>query len=133
MYQAGIWTFYTCQLDRSLRRGEEHEFEVVWTPLDNWRNSSPFVSTSTEEPCRELEFVVRIPENALFNKDVYVEEMRGIEAAHAFKTSLESFNHGEFKWPMKPKLYRHYRVRWSWAGDGEVPAMLLTDSGEQEG
>lgn len=121
--KAGIWTFYSTILDRTLRRGQEHSFEVIWPVIRNWRASSPFVSSSTEEPCKSLTFDVEIPERALRSADVFTEELRGIEAAAPFSWHHQVFVNGRLIWTMKPKVYRHYRIRWSWSGTNPVAAL----------
>jgi hypothetical protein len=117
---AGIWTFFHVNFDRTLRKGEEHEFEVIWPVLNNWTNSSPFVSASTDEPTRSLVFEVIIPESELSSSAALLEELRGIEAIYPFKTERVQFDNNRLLIAPRPKLYRHYRVRWSWAGSGAV-------------
>jgi hypothetical protein len=117
---AGIWTFFHVNFDRTLRRGEEHEFEIIWPALRNWKNASPFVSTSTDEPTRSLTFEVTIPEVELSSSTALLEELRGIEAIYPFKTEKIQFDNNRVLVSPHPKLYRHYRLRWSWAGAAAV-------------
>lgn len=124
--RAGIWTIYETRLDETIHKGQEIEFEVIWPPIDNWRNSRPFVSSSTEEPCREMTFVLEIPQDSLYNDTVYAEEMRGIEAHYPFRSHRLQFDNGRLTYTFKTKLYWHYRLRWAWSGTEEAPDLTQT-------
>lgn len=121
--KAGIWTFYATRFPVTLRKGQEHEFRVEWPPISNWRASSPFVSTSTEEPTRSLKFIVQVPAPALGEPWAYWEEMRGIESAHDFDHDVIKADAGRFEWEVRPSLYRHYRLRWTWANGDKLQKM----------
>lgn len=117
---ASIWRYYRTILPRTLRKGETHEFQVDWY-LDGWRNSQPFFSTSTEEPTKELTFDFLVPKDAISQQGVYFETMRGIESFYPFQAESMKVVHGGLVHTFKPKLYRHYRLRWAWAGDPLQP------------
>jgi len=114
--KAGIWTFYRSVFPQTIKKGQEYEFEVRWPALGNWRDSSPFASGSIDEPTKKLSFSIEIPSEHVDEPHAYLEELRGIESAYPFSTQKVSFNHGAIDWELKPKLYRHYRVRWTWKG-----------------
>ncbi|UGT64417.1 hypothetical protein [Nocardia asteroides] len=119
--RVGIWTFYSTVLECSLMRGEEAEFTVVWPPLTNWRQSKPFVSASSEEPTKSIKFVVDVPADSLRDEVAYFEEMRSIDSNYAFKTKTDlKFDRGRIEVEVAAKLYRYYRLRWSWAGGNPV-------------
>lgn len=119
--RVGIWTFYSTTLERSLRRGEEAEFTVIWPPLANWRQSKPFVSASSEEPTKRINFIVEVPPDSLRDNIAYFEEMRSIDSNYAFKTNTGlKFDRGRIEVNVDAKLYRYYRLRWSWAGGHPV-------------
>ena len=120
--RAGIWTFYSTYFPYSLRRGQVHEFEVEWPPLTDWQRSSPFVSASTEEPTHKLRFEVQIPESHIGSTIALAEELRGIEAAYPFSTRELQIG-GKVEWEIHPKLYRHYRLRWSWSHGEDLHLM----------
>jgi hypothetical protein len=126
--QAGIWTYYTARFPRHLRKGQEHEFEVVWPPLRNWKDASPFVSASTDLPTRELVFNVQLPSDSI-REGAFGEEMRSIESAFPFHTEELSFERGRLVWTPNPKLYRHYRLRWSWAEGARLERLSQPSSG----
>ena len=130
LLRAGIWTFYTTNLPYALRKGAIHELVVHWPPLANWRGSQPFVSTSTEEPTREIKFIVQVPESLLGSPSFLAEELRGIESAYPFQTLSMTSDRGRIEWKFKPKVYRHYRLRWSWA-NGEVLTNMPTPRVEE--
>jgi hypothetical protein len=117
LLRVGIWTFYRAYLDRVLQKGEEYEFEVTWPPITNWRTSSPFVSSSTEEPTHEVRFILRLPAAEVGNK-VLGETLRGVESTYPFKTEEFELDDGRYTWTIKrPGLYTHYRLRWEWQGE----------------
>lgn len=121
-FQAGIWTFYTVMLGRSLRKGEPWELDYSWPVLTNPEHASPFVSMSTEQPTKTVKFVIQLGPTAA-GRPVLVEELRAIESIHPLSTTPKEFDSdGRFEHEIPAKLYRHYRVRWSW-GPGEVPEM----------
>lgn len=136
MDKAAIWTFYATELAQSLRKGEEHRFSIHWPALSDWRNSQPFVSCSSEKPTKEIEFDLRLPETALASSDLYLEEMHGIESLHPFQTRKARLTEGRYSWKQQAKLYRHYRMRWAWAGAEEVkelPAEVASIAGTGPG
>lgn len=117
---AGIWTYYESMLDRSLRKGERTTIANHWPPLTNWAASSPFTSSSSEERTGTIEIEVRIPATLRLNDNVIIEEMRSIESPHPFLTQADKFENDRFVYSLKPKPYRHYRVRWAWKGAPEI-------------
>lgn len=122
--RAGVWTFYTTQLDRTLNRGDIHEFTVKWA-LQNWRDSRPFVSSSTDEPTKKIVFELDLTQ-AQVTSGLIAEHLRAIEAANPFLSSEYKLDAGRFTWDVKrPRLYQHYRLRWQWSGFGE-PEVLPT-------
>jgi hypothetical protein len=127
-FSVGIWTFYRVMFDLVLRQGEEHEFEVKWPALTNWKESSPFISASTDEPTQALEFDVLIPSSYLASTSAVVEELRGIESLYPFQSKVIKFEHHHLAWSPTPKLYRHYRLRWSWAGEQHVVQLPTVSS-----
>lgn len=130
----GIWIFFTVQLEHSLNRGDETEVTICWPTLTDWRNASEFVSASTEEPTRRLAFHV-ILTNAQVDGRGYWEVTRSIESPFSLQsgqfsvdgkleTSDLRVDNGRIHWTVKrPKLYRHYRLRWSWPGHAQAEAM----------
>ena len=132
LLEAGIWRFYSTRLPHPLRKGKEHELQIHWPPLADWRTSKPFVSTSTEEPTRRLTFKVEIPLQHLREDDFLAEEMRGIESIYPFKTTGLA-REDRLVWTFKPKLYRHYRIRWAWADGEAVRSMPAPEDEESHG
>lgn len=128
--RAGIWTFFKADFGRSLRRGNEYEFEVRWPPIENWAESSPFVSTSTEEPTHELVFELRLPAGT--GKKVLAETMRGIEALYPFDCQELELDNGRCTWRInRPPLYTHFRLRWNWQGTDPKPMREAIQQGEE--
>jgi hypothetical protein len=117
---AGVWTYYESMLDRSLRKGERTTIANHWPPLKNWAASSPFTSASSEERTGSIEIEIRIPATLRLNDNVIIEEMRSIESPHPFFTQADKFDNDRFVYSLKPKPYRHYRVRWAWKGASEI-------------
>lgn len=123
---ASLWTYYRTVLTHSLRKGQEHEFQVDWF-LPDWRSSRPFFSTSTEEPTKRLSFEMEVPEACLAPGGVYFEVMRGIESSYPFAVTVLHPVRGRLIHTIKPKLYRHYRLRWEWAGAELQPLPTAKD------
>ena len=126
--RVGIWTYYSTEFGRTLRKGEELEFAVRWL-LSNWRDASPFISTSTEEPTKKLKLLLQFPPAVMATPVVLAEVSRGIESNDAFSTETLSCDaSGRLEWSPVAKLYRHYRLRWAWAGESSVqPLSVVTD------
>jgi len=129
--RVGIWTYVKVSFGRTLERGQEYEFEISWPPITNWRTASPFVSTSTEEPTREINFVLALPAREV-GTNLLGEVMRGIESIYPFKTYEFKMDDGRYTWTIrKPPLYRHYRLRWNWTGGSVTPVKKTLEQASQ--
>jgi hypothetical protein len=119
-YRTGTPNFFKVTFAKSLAEGEEREFEIRWPPITGWRSSRPFVSTSTNEPTHLLRLQLQIPPHAV-SGTASKETARAVESIQPFTTERTTFDeNGSLSWEIRrPKLYHHFRVRWTWSGAGE--------------
>lgn len=116
VYRVGVWDYYRIFFGRVLHRGDTHEIEMIWPPLTNWRDSSPFVALSTREPTHKLVFDVKLPVDEV-GESVLAEVIAGIDSIYPFSTDEIELDHGRCKWEVeRPSLYTQYRLRWNWRG-----------------
>lgn len=133
---AGIWTIFECKINRSLRKGEVANIVNIWPQLDNWRSSDPFVSTSADSPTEKIVFDIRIPDCFRSSDRVIIEEMRSIESILPFKTEERKFEGMRFRYEVSPSLFRHFRIRWAWAGNEEpdtISKSISRSAGDTDG
>lgn len=131
LLRVGIWTYIRATFKRPLFRGDIYDFEIRWPSITNWRNSSPFVSTSTEEPTYQLSFELTIPSREIGGTTILAEQLRGIEATFPFRTREIPFVNGHCVWTVKrPPLCRHFRLRWEWTGSVQTVSKALESSAE---
>jgi hypothetical protein len=113
---SGMYRFIRVQLEKSLRRGEEYDFEVRWPAIRQWRTSRPFVSGSTDDPTHRLVFKVNIPSASRGSDEAVCEIYRAVESLVPIESEVREFDRdGAVEWVVnRPKLFHHYRLRWSW-------------------
>jgi hypothetical protein len=100
--------------ERPLRKGEVYTFEIVWRSVGEGVPLLPFLSASTDEPTRSLEFEVRIPKAYLARMRAVGRVQRSAESLVAFDASvIQADGDGRFGWRIdKPPLYYHYLLHW---------------------
>ena len=110
--RVGIWNFVRVNFGRSVRKGEIIEYEIIHKTRDKNFTSSPFMSTSTEEPTLYLKFELRF-DPSLGITAVCKERLRGIESHDNFDADDGIIDEGVYDWEVRrPQLYHHYRIRW---------------------
>ncbi len=55
-----VWQFYEIKFQRSLRKGEEIETEILWDLEDSAGTALPFISATIEEPTRLLTLTMKL-------------------------------------------------------------------------
>lgn len=128
----GIWRYIRVTLKDSLSKGEEREISYKWPKISDCTSSSPFVSTSTEEPTKQLIFKIKLGAK-YSNREIRLEEFRAIEADNPISVKIVRLdNNGDYEWDVSNiKRFRHYRVRWSWELDNSpVPDLITKKEGK---
>ena len=117
-YEIGIWKYNDILFSAPLEKGKEMELTYSWPIMDDYLTSTAFLSTSTEEPTKELTFEIVLG-SRYADAEVILEEFRSIEGARAISASRCSFNDaGGYTWKVPhPKRFRFYRMRWDWQED----------------
>lgn len=113
----GIWNYYVLELSNHIKKGEEREISYKWMNICNCKSSSPFFSTSTDEPTKEIILVLELGEEYA-NQEIVCEEFRAIESDYPLSIRKDKLDeHGRYRWEIskhKAKRFRYYRIRWSW-------------------
>jgi len=108
-----VWQLYEVRFDKSLRRNELVDAEVVWSLHDPQHTAVPFFSATVEEPTDILTLQVRLNPQ-LGVREVICEHSSSIGAKRPFQETRHPLNDdGEFTWNIEtPKLLHHYEIRW---------------------
>ena len=120
----GIWNYFRVIFNETLFKGKDSKpFSYKWPPISDYKSSSPFVSTSTNEPTKKLTLVIHLG-SEYAGKELVLEEFRAIECMKEISTKTVEFdNSGRFEWtPERIKRFRYYRARWNWNPDEPVPS-----------
>lgn len=129
----GIWQYSELMLQKTLNRGDSLEILYRWPAISKCTNSSPFFSTSTECPTKELSLSIDLGSEYKGQK-ILCQEFRSIDADYP----LESEEHvldenGRYTWKIKRvKLFRYYRIHWSWL-KGEPASEINMNVNSEEG
>lgn len=113
----GIWNYFVLELNDYIEKGEERILSYKWSDIPDCKKSSPFFSTSTDEPTQKVILSVELGKEYA-NQEIVCEEFRAIESDYPIyveKARLDDY--GRYKWEIpkhKVKRFRHYRIRWSW-------------------
>lgn len=117
----GVWKYLRIILDANLCKGEVREINYNWPVIKNCTTSSPFFSTSTDEPTKKVVLAIQLGRNYA-HRQIRLEEFRAIEADNPISVlDAQLDQNGNYTWDvLKVKRFRHYRIRWSWE-DISVP------------
>lgn len=115
----GIWTFFHVDLQNSMLKGDKKDIELIFDPIANYTSSEPFVSTSTEEPNKEIIFEIDLGTRyagQAANFEIY----RASESHYPIHTKSLQFDYnGQLKYKVPyPKRFRRYAISWNWLEDG---------------
>ncbi len=116
----GIWKTFRITFVSPVERNHELTYTYNWPLIESCKSSSPFVSVSTEEPTKEIEFSIKLG-HLYSNKEVTIQEFRSIESPSdqpLSQVSLHFDEGGDLHHTIKnPKRFRYYRVLWTWEND----------------
>lgn len=113
----GIWRYIVLELDNHMGKGDKKTLSYEWPDIPQCSKSSPFFSTSTDEPTQKIFLKLELGEEYA-NQEIICEEFRAIESDYPIYTEKRNLDErGSYTWeisPYKIKRFRHYRIRWSW-------------------
>lgn len=111
----GTWKFYDIILNKTLFKGEKADVNTYHDPIGNCKSSSPFVSSSTEEPTKKLVFNIDLGKEYAKSK-IIVDVFRSNESTSPLKSTEFEFDEcGKFTLEIKnPNRFRYYVVHWEW-------------------
>lgn len=114
----GIWHYFVLELNNHMGKGEEKVLSYKWPDIPLCSKSSPFFSTSTDEPTQKVILSLELGEDYA-NQEIICEEFRAIESDYPIYIKKETLDdRGSYTWEIpkyKVKRFRHYRIRWSWS------------------
>lgn len=112
----GIWKYFQIIFDSPISKGEELEIRYEWPVISNCNTSSPFFSTSTEEPTKEIKMILKLGRK-YSEREIILEEYRAIEGDNPISKKRVNLDQcGDYIWTIdKPKRFRYYRIRWEWS------------------
>lgn len=111
----GIWKYFSAVFDEPIREGDTKDVEYRWNKIRDCSSSSPFVSTDTEFPTKELVFDICLGKEYA-NREIIFEEYRSIESECPISSERDALDEeGRIKWTIeRTRRFRYYRARWSW-------------------
>lgn len=114
----GVWKYFRIVLDKPILKNQSDIISYSWPEIQNCSSSSPFVSSNTDNPTKELVMKVSLGEEYA-NRKLYLEEFRAIESDFPLSCQTVEFDeHGSYEWKVNEtfgiKRFRYYRMRWSW-------------------
>ena len=111
----GVWNYFRIIFEDRILKGDCKTIEYAWPTISNCTSSSPFFSSSTDEPTKHLKLILDMGQKYA-NLPIVLEEARAVESD--FEISAQAANldeHGRYTWDVpRVKRFRHYRIRWSW-------------------
>lgn len=129
----GIWRYIELELQNHIDKGETRKISYRWKSIEKCRSSSPFFSTSTEEPTKKLSLEVDLG-TEYANQEIRCETFRALESDYPISTEVYHLDEqGRYSWNVpRIKRFRYYRVRWSWErGEPAVEMRNSTKQGKQ--
>lgn len=111
----GIWNYFTVEFCNHMIKGDTRTLAYKWPTFSHCKDSSPFISASTDELTKSL--IMRLTLGKEYaNQEIICEEFRAIESDYQISSVVHHLDeHGSFEWNVpRVKRFRHYRMRWSW-------------------
>lgn len=111
----GIWRYILLELQNHMDMGDVREISYKWPVLPDCKKSSPFFSTSTDEPTKKIYMKLDLGKEYA-NQEIVCEVFRAIESDYPiYSEACQLDDYGRFTWDVKRvKRFRYYRIRWSW-------------------
>ena len=113
-HQKSVWQFYQVEFERALNKGDIVDIDLVFTIYEPEHSFVPFISTTIEEPTKQLSFKLTIPSS--FGITYATREIAScIGARVPFRTERVQFDtNGHLEWDIpKPKIHHYYELRWA--------------------
>lgn len=111
----GIWRFFDINFDHCIVKGDTHDVDIIFNPIKDFLSSSPFVSTSTDEPNKSIIFKIDLGDEYA-NKKANFEVYRANESYYPLdrmNLNFDRLGRIEFTVP-HPKRFRRYVISWDW-------------------
>lgn len=125
----GIWNYFVMELNNHMEKGDVRELLYKWPDVQQCTKSSPFFSTSTDEPTKKIVLLLDLGEEYA-EQEIVCEEFRAIESDYPIYVKRDRLDErGVYKWEIpsyKVKRFRHYRIRWSW-NKGQPAAEIVKE------
>jgi hypothetical protein len=109
-----VWYLYEIRLQKTLKKGDSIDTEVIWELEDLENKAVPFFSATMEEPTDLLKLNLSLP-TSFGVREVTCETSSSIGSRTPFDSFTMALNkHGEVSWEIKnPKLLYHYEIKWT--------------------
>ena len=116
-----IWRFYEIRLQKTLKKGDIIDTEVIWELEDLENIAVPFISATVEEPTNIIKLNLSIP-TTFGVREVTCQISSSIGAEKPFDSFTRPLDkHGEATWEINnPKLLYHYEMKWIKLERGQV-------------
>lgn len=109
-----VWQNYEIRFPYMLNEGDIIETCPVWTLIDEENMAVPFMSSSIEEPTKNLKFVLKLPADVKV-ASVVKEISSGLGARKPFSSVPDELKDSSVVWiEPEPKLLHHYELKWQW-------------------
>ncbi|MEW8051230.1 MAG: hypothetical protein AB2809_12710 [Candidatus Thiodiazotropha sp.] len=107
-----IYKYYTISFERTLKKKEEIDTEVIWDLEDTGKTAIPFISATIEEPTDKLRMQIMLPKEMKVH-GVIKEVSHMIGAIKPILSEHDDINRDNtYLWEIdEPKLLHHYELR----------------------
>jgi len=112
-FRRNRFQMYQISFNRSLKKRDIVETELVWNLDDNAAEMIPFLSATVSEPTKNLIFSISFPKDQNVSQ-IIGETSSSVGSTTIFKTDeLTVDRYNTVRWEVKkPKLLYHYEIRW---------------------
>ena len=109
-----VWQFYEIRFQKTLAKNESIETEIAWELEDMAMKAVPFFSATIVEPTDFLKLNLSLAPK-LKVKEVTCEISSGIAAKKPISSKIIPLDrNGKAAWEIiKPKLFYHYEIKWT--------------------
>ena len=110
----GVWKYFEVIFNRRIQKGDEIKLNYKWPTIKKCRSSSPFISTITDVPTKNLVFNIDLGKSYAGTK-IYIEERRSIDGDNMLSHDERILNNmGRATITIAPHRFRYYIVFWEW-------------------
>lgn len=120
----GVWKYFRVVFDHIINKGDTITVGYEWPNIIDCKSSSPFFSTTTEEPTKNIIMSLNLG-SSYSGATIYLEEYRSMGSDYQIKVVQEKLDdNGYYQWNIrKPKRFRYYLIRWAW-NTNDTPPIL---------